>query len=69
MPRMGSVSVGGGESRGKGSGGGSGNESLCGAERVRDDVNYLYTNRGLATHPPLRFNCSPELTIIELVPC
>eukprot|EP00026_Physarum_polycephalum_P004085 Phypoly_transcript_04102.p1 GENE.Phypoly_transcript_04102~~Phypoly_transcript_04102.p1 ORF type:complete len:309 (-),score=11.11 Phypoly_transcript_04102:1081-2007(-) len=31
-------------------------------------INYLYTNRGLATHPPLRFNCNPEITILELIP-
>lgn len=32
------------------------------------DVNYLFVNRGLATHPPLRFNCHPEIAVIELVP-
>eukprot|EP00696_Hemimastix_kukwesjijk_P006961 gnl/Hemi2/18836_TR6240_c0_g1_i2.p1 gnl/Hemi2/18836_TR6240_c0_g1~~gnl/Hemi2/18836_TR6240_c0_g1_i2.p1 ORF type:complete len:318 (+),score=77.76 gnl/Hemi2/18836_TR6240_c0_g1_i2:51-956(+) len=26
---------------------------------------YLYTNRGIATHPPLRLFCSPEVTLIE----
>lgn len=30
------------------------------------EVNYLYVNRGLATHPPMRFNCNPEITILEL---
>jgi hypothetical protein len=29
--------------------------------------NYLYTNRGLATHPPLRLFCDPEIAIITLV--
>lgn len=33
-----------------------------------NDVNYLYVNRGLATHPPMRFNCNPELTILILEP-
>jgi predicted MPP superfamily phosphohydrolase len=27
---------------------------------------YLYTSRGLATHPPCRLFCSPELTVIEM---
>jgi len=30
--------------------------------------NYLFVNRGLATHPPLRLNCNPEVSIINLVP-
>jgi len=30
--------------------------------------NYLYTSRGLATHPPLRLFCDPEVTVISLVP-
>jgi len=38
------------------------------AENVEQNVNFLYVNRGLATHPPLRFNCNPEITIIELIP-
>jgi predicted MPP superfamily phosphohydrolase len=30
--------------------------------------NQLYTSRGLATHPPFRLFCPPELTIFEIVP-
>jgi len=30
--------------------------------------NLIYVNRGLATHPPLRFFCSPEIAIIDLLP-
>jgi hypothetical protein len=41
---------------------------LAGGEVEQRGVNYLYTNRGLATHPPLRFNCNPEITIFELIP-
>jgi len=29
--------------------------------------NLLYTNRGLATHPPLRLFCDPEIVLITLV--
>jgi len=28
--------------------------------------NFVYTNRGLATHPPIRLWCDPELAIIQL---
>jgi predicted MPP superfamily phosphohydrolase len=28
----------------------------------------LYTNRGLATHPPFRLFCPPEVTLFELEP-
>jgi len=31
-------------------------------------TNYLYVSRGLATHPPLRLFCHPEITLIHLVP-
>jgi predicted MPP superfamily phosphohydrolase len=27
---------------------------------------FLYTNRGLGSHPRLRFNCRPEITILTL---
>jgi len=40
-------------------------------ENVGESVssfNYLFVNRGLATHPPLRLNCDPEIAIIELIP-
>ena len=48
---------------------GGGGTSGSGAREIENEgVNYLYTNRGLATHPPLRLNCSPEITIIHLVP-
>eukprot|EP01112_Ceratiomyxa_fruticulosa_P008583 TRINITY_DN2223_c0_g1_i1.p1 TRINITY_DN2223_c0_g1~~TRINITY_DN2223_c0_g1_i1.p1 ORF type:complete len:338 (-),score=34.56 TRINITY_DN2223_c0_g1_i1:12-1025(-) len=30
--------------------------------------NVLYVNRGLATHPPLRLFCDPEITLLELYP-
>jgi len=30
--------------------------------------NMLYTTRGVATHPPLRLFCDPEVSYIELVP-
>ncbi|KYQ92375.1 hypothetical protein DLAC_06342 [Tieghemostelium lacteum] len=29
---------------------------------------YIYVNRGLATHPPLRLFCDPEITHITLLP-
>jgi len=35
--------------------------------RCPEYLNYLYTNRGLATHPPLRLFCNPEISIFELV--
>lgn len=44
---------------------------MKGLHAVKNDhngVNYLYTNRGLATHPPMRFLCNPEVTVIDLVP-
>jgi len=30
-------------------------------------INHLYTNRGLATHPPLRLFCDQEITVFTLV--
>jgi predicted MPP superfamily phosphohydrolase len=36
--------------------------------RVDGGYMYLYTNRGLATHPPCRLFCSPEVTLFELEP-
>jgi predicted MPP superfamily phosphohydrolase len=27
---------------------------------------YLYTSNGIATHPPLRIFCPPELTVITI---
>jgi predicted MPP superfamily phosphohydrolase len=40
---------------------------LHAVKRPDGGVNMLYTNRGLATHPPIRLFCDPELTVIELV--
>lgn len=31
-----------------------------------EGFNYLYTSSGLATHPPLRLFCDPEVSIIQL---
>lgn len=30
--------------------------------------NLMYINRGLASHPPGRFWCRPEITIFDIVP-
>jgi len=30
--------------------------------------NYLYTSRGLATHPPMRLFCDPEIAVLTLLP-
>jgi len=38
------------------------------SKRTDGGLNNLYVSRGLATHPPLRLNCPPELTIIDLIP-
>ncbi|GAM20780.1 hypothetical protein SAMD00019534_039550, partial [Acytostelium subglobosum LB1] len=29
---------------------------------------HLYVNRGLATHPPMRLFCDPEITVVDLIP-
>jgi len=42
-------------------------ECVRDSKRVRVD-NILYVNRGLATHPPLRLFCDPEITVFELYP-
>lgn len=39
-----------------------------GVSASQEAFNLLYTNRGLATHPPLRLFCPPEIAIFELVP-
>jgi len=42
---------------------------LSGLHTIKRDnggTNHLYINRGLATHPPCRLCCPPELTIFEL---
>lgn len=31
-------------------------------------TNWLYTNRGLATHPPMRLFCHQEVTLLTLYP-
>jgi len=36
-----------------------------GPHKINETVQ-LYTSRGLATHPPLRLFCDPEITLIEL---
>jgi predicted MPP superfamily phosphohydrolase len=36
-------------------------------ERDSSNPFYLYTNRGVATHPPLRLFCDPEITLFEFV--
>lgn len=43
-------------------------EGLHIIEHINDvhDPNILYVNRGLATHPPLRFWCPPEITVFSL---
>jgi len=35
-------------------------------KNAKGNFYYLYTNRGLATHPPLRLFCDPEITLFEL---
>jgi len=35
-------------------------------ERTNGGINLIYTNRGLASHPPGRFWCAPELTVFTL---
>eukprot|EP01133_Synstelium_polycarpum_P012383 gene12383-14529_t len=44
-----------------------------GLHKLSEDVRperpmHLYVNRGLATHPPLRLFCDPEITVIDLIP-
>ncbi|GAM22843.1 hypothetical protein SAMD00019534_060180 [Acytostelium subglobosum LB1] len=36
--------------------------------KAQDRPMNLYINRGLATHPPLRLFCHPEITVIDLIP-
>jgi len=41
----------------------------AGLHRIKNNLggcNVLYVSRGMATHPPLRFFCPPEITVITL---